>query len=327
MKCENPNKHFTIINGARHHFRYPCGKCANCRKVRQQQWKLRLMLESFEHKYNTFVTFTYNDLHLPDEVTKDDAQKLIKRLRKAWHKRTDGKGKFRYYIVKEFGSRTGRQHFHAIIFGIPFTEQQVFETAWRKNTGTSFKPRYVSLGYIHSRELTPARIGYCVKYSTKFLESNGGSITDGTPEFALMSRGRRKDGTRGIGLNGLSRIINSVKNAWKSAKTDECLSEYFDANVGSMRSGNSRMSIDPYLKKLVYETIRNEERDELTWEDDEFMDILVTDDRKKELRRAMRRSRNIPITLLANQAELDERNKAKKVAERKQRVEKKKIKL
>lgn len=327
MKCENPNKHYTVINGTRHYFRYPCGTCANCRKIRQQHWKLRLILESLEHEYNTFITFTYNDIHLPEDVTKNDAQKLIKRLRKAWNKRTDGKGKFRYYIVKEFGSRTGRQHFHAIIFGIPFTEQSVFESAWRKNVGTSFKPQYVSLGYIHARELTQARIGYCVKYSTKFLESPGSGTGNSTPEFALMSRGRRKYGTRGIGLNGLSRIITSVRNAHKAAKSSEALSEYFDANVGSMRCGSSRMSIDPYLKKLVYEAIRDEERGNLEWNDDEFFDILVTDDRKKELRRAMRRSRNIPITLMQNQIEQEQREKAKLIAERKQRVEKKKIKL
>lgn len=325
MKCENPNKHYVKINGVRHEFRYPCGRCAACRKIRQQHWKLRLILESLEHEYSSFVTFTYNDLHLPQDVTKNDAQKLIKRIRKLW-KAESGKN-FRYYLVKEFGSRTGRQHFHAIIFGIPPTQHAIFANAWRKNIGTSFRPQYVSLGFIHARELTQARVGYCVKYSTKFLESTGSSDTNGTPEFAIMSRGRRKDGTRGIGLGGLSRIIASVKYAHEASKSNEALSEYFDANVGSMRVGNSRMSIDPYLKKLVYEAIRNAERDNLTWEDDQFYDILVTDDRKKELRRAMRRSRNIPITLTAKLKEFGDRAKAKKVAERKMRVEKKKIKL
>ena len=302
MKCLNPNTRVKHINGVDHKFRYPCGACDTCGRQKQSQWKARLLLESLEHQDISFVTFTYNDIHLTAKPEKEDAKRLIKRLRKEWHRKT--KRHIRYYLVGEVGTRTGRAHYHAIIFGIPFTEQQTFETAWRENIGTKRKPIFASLGFIHAREFTAARAGYVVKYTTKFLRTPGTYAADSSPEFALMSRGTKRLGTKGIGLNGLSRIVDSVKRAKTASKSQLPNSEYFEQFIGSVRIGNSRCSLNPYLKSQVYKLLSEEEyknyEDKLVKNGTEpaLIDkLMVKYQRKKELRQAIRRTRTIPLTM------------------------------
>lgn len=339
MKCLTPNKGETIVNGAVHPYQYPCGKCDHCRRVKQQHWKLRLLLESLDHENTSFVTFTYNDIHLNQNKTledlKNDAQRLIKRIRKLWKKRSGNL--IRYYIVHELGTRTGRSHYHAIIYGIPASEQQIFENAWRINKGTPRKPMYVSLGFIHARDFTAARAGYVVKYSTKFLESPTNDTRAGIKEFALMSTGSRRTGTKGLGLNHISRIVDSVRRAQEASKDDGNLSDYFESYVGSMRIGKSRMSIDPYLKKCIYDQIRNielseieqeiEYRNEMGYSKDGIYLESMREQRKTDLRRARRRTRNVPLSILEKITEYGEREHAQKVAQRRIRSALSKIKL
>lgn len=339
MKCLTPNEGKTVVNGAEHKYRYPCGKCDNCRRVRQQQVKLRLLLESIEHEHCSFLTFTYNNLHVPINPTyediRNDAQRLIKRLRKLWYRKT---GRYiRYYLVHELGTLSNRSHYHAIIYGIPASEQSIFENAWRKNIGTSFKPKYVTLGFIHARELTPARIGYCVKYSTKLLTSNSDGTDNGAKEFALMSRGSKKRGTKGLGLNNISKIAASIESARRASQSTLSKSQYFEENVGSIKIGKSRMSLDPYLKQKIFEYLRTQETRGI-WQDYEiarelkldqeetYMDIL-REDRKNDLRRARRRTRTIPLSINSKMVEKYEAEQADKVAKRKIRSVEKNIKL
>lgn len=104
----------------------PCGKCLGCRLDYSRQWADRCMLELQDHEESYFCTFTYDEKHVPvsfyaDEKTgealkcltlrKEDMQKFFKRLRK------DGQ-KVRYYMCGEYGDRTMRPHYHAIIYGL-----------------------------------------------------------------------------------------------------------------------------------------------------------------------------------------------------------------
>lgn len=43
-----------------------CGQCTGCRLERSRQWAIRCMHEAQMHKYNSFITLTYDDEHLPD---------------------------------------------------------------------------------------------------------------------------------------------------------------------------------------------------------------------------------------------------------------------
>lgn len=114
----------------------PCGKCIGCTVERSRQWATRMMLELMYHEKACFVTLTYNDENVPmsayqdDEgkwhdsmsLHKPDLQKFMKRLRR-YYERRDGE-KIRFYACGEYGSKTRRPHYHAILYGVDFSENR-----------------------------------------------------------------------------------------------------------------------------------------------------------------------------------------------------------
>ena len=113
----------------------PCGKCEYCRKQMAEQWATRIELEAKEWDDVIFLTLTYDDDHIPygeilkgyrsiqrQTVNKRDVQLFIKRLRKAYKK------PIKYFLAAEYGDRTKRPHYHAIVFGLKPPDAQ-----WYKN--------------------------------------------------------------------------------------------------------------------------------------------------------------------------------------------------
>lgn len=105
----------------------PCGQCIGCRLERSRQWAVRLMHESKLHDDNCFITLTYSDDFLPKDKSLDvrDFQLFMKRLRKHF-----GKG-VRFFHCGEYGDKYGRPHYHAIIFGVDFSDKIL----WKVNNG------------------------------------------------------------------------------------------------------------------------------------------------------------------------------------------------
>ena len=101
----------------------PCGQCVGCRLEKSRQWAIRCMHESSMHEQNCFLTLTFDDDALRDRgnvsVTRRDVQLFFKRLRK----RTGVK--LRYYYCGEYGDKSNRPHYHAIIFGYDFPDKQL----------------------------------------------------------------------------------------------------------------------------------------------------------------------------------------------------------
>lgn len=93
---------------------YPCGQCVPCRINRKRLWTHRILLETKCHPYSAFVTLTYDDENLPHGGTldPDHARDWLKRFRKAVEPQ-----RVRYYLVGEYGEKSGRPHYHAAIFG------------------------------------------------------------------------------------------------------------------------------------------------------------------------------------------------------------------
>lgn len=110
--------------------RIPCGQCIECRLNYAKSWAVRCVCESrlYPDNYTWFVTFTYDDAHLPKPISildrktgrftdfyplqARDMQLFMKRLRKAYNG-------VRIYYCGEYGSRNYRPHYHAIIFNLP----------------------------------------------------------------------------------------------------------------------------------------------------------------------------------------------------------------
>jgi len=109
--------------------RLPCGRCTECISKRALEWATRARHEISCHKENCFLTLTYDEHNLPSiQLVKDDFQKFMKRLRKK------AKKPLRYMVSGEYGSKTFRPHFHAIIFGYNPPNQKKLKTTPKGET-------------------------------------------------------------------------------------------------------------------------------------------------------------------------------------------------
>ena len=112
-----------------------CGLCINCRMRRRRDWAVRSM---HERQWNTeacFLTLTYDNRSLPRRFFKDDGseawidqgwldktdfQKFMKRVRHHRGKEKQRREPLKVLWCGEYGEKTKRPHFHALIFGEDF---------------------------------------------------------------------------------------------------------------------------------------------------------------------------------------------------------------
>lgn len=126
----------------------PCRKCAGCRQDWSKNFAARAALESRYHEHSAFVTLTYSDDELPIDsnvgfptLCLKDFQDFMKRLRKSYFKQT-GK-RIRVLYCGEYGEKSGRPHFHAIIFGyFPLDAKLYYYTDGRRKWSQPFKGAY-----------------------------------------------------------------------------------------------------------------------------------------------------------------------------------------
>lgn len=175
---------------------YPCGRCMPCRITRRQKWAARILLESRGVAYSTFLTLTYRDNELP--VTHGDDGAPVSTLWREhlclFFKRLRHHVGFRYFACGEYGTRSGRPHYHAVVFGPdPIRLDDAVGKMWGH-------------GFHSSSLLNPARAEYVASYTTKKLTSQGDERlhTAQEPEFAWMSRDPP------IGTMGVSGIVDAL---------------------------------------------------------------------------------------------------------------------
>lgn len=96
----------------------PCGQCLDCRIQQSRAWADRLIIEARNHEFAHFVTLTYDEDHM-DSASLDPSHfnKFIQNLRNKFRGT-----KISYFMCGEYGGKTGRRHFHAIIFDCPLTD-------------------------------------------------------------------------------------------------------------------------------------------------------------------------------------------------------------
>lgn len=97
----------------------PCGHCLGCIKDYRSSWAVRILLEASLYKQNCFITLTYNDACLPkdNKPHRSELVKFFKRLREKIGV------PIRYFYCGEKGDKSGRAHYHAIIFGYDFPDK------------------------------------------------------------------------------------------------------------------------------------------------------------------------------------------------------------
>lgn len=177
MKCVSPNlifPHRSVEWCDRNEEKpmlVPCGKCLACLSNKRNDWSFRLEQEYKYSKGAHFVTLTYDQKHYPSDgcLDKRHVQLYLKRLRKR-----DGTNSIRYYAVGEYGSKSGRAHYHILLFN---ADEKNIRLAWCDSKGAP-------IGIVHVGTVTSASVAYVTKYIIQKPEHLEGR----TKPFSLMSR-------------------------------------------------------------------------------------------------------------------------------------------
>lgn len=197
-----------------------------CRINRRRLWTGRILLEATQHEFSSFLTLTYKPESCPDELVPADLRNFWKRLRNIFP------APIRYFAVGEYGEVSFRPHFHAIVFGLPFTASEFVSKAW-------------SDGFFFLGDCTPASVAYCTGYVSKKMTHVDDPRLEGRhPEFARMSL------RPGIGHSAAVAFDAGLTSRGGSSalvKTADVPSE--------IRIGSSRYPLGRYLRNAMREAI------------------------------------------------------------------------
>jgi len=158
----------------------------SCRLHYREEWTLRLLHESQYWDSCIFFTLTYDDKHLPDNesLSISDLQKFFKRLRKRLKKER----KIAYYASGEYGDKHDRPHYHVIMFGLDFLnddDRKLIQDSWDLCDWSTQKK---SFGVV-----TPQSIRYTLKYIEKKVIGKEAKYAYDEysiiPPFRLISKG------------------------------------------------------------------------------------------------------------------------------------------
>ncbi len=172
MACDSPL--IIEVKGRISKIPVPCGRCPPCKLRRVNDWVFRLKQEDKVSLSSSFVTLTYDTKHVPISdngfmsLDKRDWQLFMKRLRKKCPDST-----LKYYACGEYGTKTQRPHYHAILFNCP--DVNLINEAW-------------GLGSVHLGTATGDSMAYCLKYINKAARIPMHRRDDRVKEFSTQSK-------------------------------------------------------------------------------------------------------------------------------------------
>lgn len=202
-----------------------CRKCEPCMERRLRSWVLRMQLEAMQYDSHrtTYITFTYDDAHLPDDnlAAKRNMQLFFKRLRQALPTE-----RIRYVAGLEKGTQgTYRYHWHAILYGVRFSLQneRIIRAVWGN-------------GFIDWKIAEPGNMAYVLKYCIK-----GGTF--------LVSR------RPGIGANGIKAINDSIRKLspeeLNGLLIERYAKQFISRTLTKLRYGKYFYSLHRYIKERL----------------------------------------------------------------------------
>lgn len=147
----------------------PCGKCPECQKDYYTSWATRGSRELMRWESSVFITLTYDDDHLPSDnsLNKKHVQDFIKRVK--FEFKSSKKNPIRQTYCGEYGERTKRPHYHAILYNVDFVDKRKH---YRSPQGyqvytSQMLSRLWGMGIAEFGYATPASIAYVYKYILK----------------------------------------------------------------------------------------------------------------------------------------------------------------
>lgn len=173
-------------------FQLPCGQCIECRLEYARNWAIRCVHESKMYSQNSFITLTYSDEKLTSpKLQYRDFQLFSMRLRSHIRRQVRKKiGKINWsqmdqqqrkeiydafqigiFVTGEYGEKTKRPHWHALIFNWEPMDKEYKYSNERGDRVFSSKTLndLWPLGIAELGSVTFESAGYCARYSAKKL--------------------------------------------------------------------------------------------------------------------------------------------------------------
>lgn len=204
--------------------RLPCGRCSGCLMERRQLWSLRCRHEASCWDHNVFLTLTYSDDALPwhGSLDRDHLTRFFKRLRSRVSGVQAAPGSearpIRYFACGEYGTRSKRAHYHALLFNVRIDDARVYgKGSYTSELMSSLWP----YGSHVIGSVTPASAAYVAGYALKkvkgavertlryeVVDFATGEVVERVPEFSVMSR------RPGIGQYWYDRFKRDLSNGY-----------------------------------------------------------------------------------------------------------------
>lgn len=164
-----------------------CGKCTGCKMDYSREWAVRCFHEAKLYDDNTFITLTYSPEHLPPGGTlvKQHFVDFMKRLRARFaygirdpetgqiiYQREEG---IRVFYCGEYGGKTQRPHYHAVLFNVDFPDKKHHRNSSTKDAEGNPYPIFRSdllkelwpFGFSEIGTVTFESVGYIARYCLK----------------------------------------------------------------------------------------------------------------------------------------------------------------
>ena len=207
----------------------PCKRCQGCIMDRGKSWANRMEMELPYHENAWFLTLTYDNDHVPKSYDQElgvnketgeieienltlnfkDLEGFWKRLRRwtEYHERAimiEYKGKMKndlmYYAGGEYGGKTHRPHYHAIVYGLNIQKDELIE--YKKERGKQYYycewlNKIWGNGYIVIGAAEWESMAYTARYCTK--KAYGSDAKKYYESLAVVPEDSRQSKTPAIG--------------------------------------------------------------------------------------------------------------------------------
>lgn len=257
----------------------PCGNCIGCCLAKSKNRSTRLKLENQYQPIGYFITLTYNDEFLPKnyQLVKDHLKKFIKDVKNYFYHRYNCSP--RYFAVGEYGGKSGRPHYHLILWAdLTDNFQYNLKPVGKSELGnllysSEFISRFWLYGFNSVAEVDNGSIDYICRYSLKKQNRSRDEkkelIALGIqPEFLLCSQGlgdryyldnfdKIVDNHGSIYLNGeiltterrFKKISDKLQRSSLVDSIVESNSNLFLAKTSQLFSNSGDNSVNKYLRK------------------------------------------------------------------------------
>ena len=244
---------FSFRNDREPDFYIDCGKCEGCIARARTDWATRIYHESQCWDRNCFMTLTYDNEHLPGTIQKRDIQLFIARLRKS------NPRPIRYYVCGEYGEKTRRPHYHAIIFNDDFLSSRYQYRISDSMYGNSDVQSTWGKGTVTISEFNHARANYTAGYVTKKIaDQDTFSLMSRRPPLGKVWVQRHHDNIRRnetVVIDGTEVPIPRVYLQWlKGVEEYDHIKENLRANAKPLNCKQAKAKRANYLAKQSLRT-------------------------------------------------------------------------